>query len=224
MTGKELPRIRTEIPGPKSQAWIDKLSKYECPAITARRSRRAESLGVAKDDPIVWESAVGSNVTDVDGNVFIDLTAGFGVAGVGHRNPSVSSAGAQQLQQLIHAMGDAFPDPTRIRLLEKLSLCSTMDRAILGCSGSDSIDAAVKTAWLASGRSKVLAFSNSYHGLAFGSLPTTDYKANYFRKPFADQLGRHVVHHPFGEPLPDLKSFGAVLVEPIQGRGGIRTP
>ena len=80
------PLIQTEIPGTRSQEWIDRLALRECPAITARRSRRAMTLGTAKDDPIVWKQAEGSVVQDVDGNCFIDLTAGFGVAAVGHRN------------------------------------------------------------------------------------------------------------------------------------------
>ena len=87
--GEQLPALKTAIPGPQSQAWIDRLALRECPAITARRARRAQSLGTATDDPIVWQEAKGSNVRDVDGNVFVDLTAGFGVAAVGHRNPRV---------------------------------------------------------------------------------------------------------------------------------------
>ena len=93
MTGDDLPNLLTAIPGPASQAWVDRLAAVECPAITSRRARRASALGVAKDDPIVWDEALGSNIRDVDGNVFVDLTAGFGVAGAGHRNPAVVAAG-----------------------------------------------------------------------------------------------------------------------------------
>ena len=83
--GTQHPHLVTSIPGPKSQAWIDRLALRECPAITARRARRAQSLGTAKDDPIVWHEAKGANVRDVDGNVFVDLTAGFGVGkGIAH--------------------------------------------------------------------------------------------------------------------------------------------
>ena len=153
------------------------------------------------------------------------MTAGFGVAAAGHRAPAVSKAASRQATKLIHAMGDAFPDPTRIQLLEKLSSLSGMDRAILGCSGSDAIDAALKTACLKTGKSRVLGFHNSYHGLASGSLPTTDYKAVDFKSPFSEQLGSHVDHIPYGGELPsDLNQYGAIIVEPIQGRGGCKPP
>lgn len=216
----------TKVPGPGSQAQIDILAKHECPAITARRARRAESLGKSDTDPIVWAEAYGSNVKDVDGNIFVDLTSGFGVAGIGHRHELVVEAAQKQSQMLIHAMGDAFPDPQRISLLQRLSNLTGYPRSILGCSGSDAIDAAIKTAVMATGRSKILAFENGYHGLAFGSLPATDYKAQAFRQPFSKLLGGHVLHRPYGEPVDAalLKDCAAILVEPIQGRGGIRVP
>ena len=96
MNGTDLPLLLTAIPGPGSQAWVDRLARRECPAITARRARRAASLGAAGDDPIVWDSAVGANVRDIDGNVFVDMTAGFGVAAVGHGNPAVVAAARAQ--------------------------------------------------------------------------------------------------------------------------------
>jgi 4-aminobutyrate aminotransferase/(S)-3-amino-2-methylpropionate transaminase len=224
MNGTELPKLKTSVPGPSAQLWIDRLALHECPAITARRARRAALLNTNNDDPIVWKEAVGALVLDTDGNRFLDLTAGFGVAAVGHRNSKVVDAAQKQIHTLLHAMGDAFPDTTRIELLEELAHRTGLSRSILGCSGSDAIDAALKTAYIATGRHRVLAFSNSYHGLAFGSLPTTDYKSHAFRAPFALQLGNHVDHVPFGGSIPDLTSYGAILVEPIQGRGGIKEP
>jgi 4-aminobutyrate aminotransferase/(S)-3-amino-2-methylpropionate transaminase len=224
MTGNDLPKIVTELVGPKSRAWIDRLAERECPAITSRRARRASALGVSDTDPIVWDSALGANVTDVDGNKFVDMTAGFGVASVGHRNPAVVRAGQEQLAKLPHAMGDAFPDPRRIELLERLAEKTGLDRGIFGCSGSDAVDAALKTARIATGRDKVLAFRNSYHGLASGSLPVTDYKSKQFRGPFEGQLGHHVTHVDIGSIPEDLNQYGAVIVEPIQGRGGMTTP
>ena len=224
MNGTELPHIQTAIPGPSSSEWVDRLAHHECPAITARRSRRAAQLQIQHDDPIVWKEAVGAVVVDADNNRFLDLTAGFGVAAVGHRNPVVVQAAQRQIQTLLHAMGDAFPDTTRIQLLEELAHRTGLSHSILGCSGSDAIDAAIKTATIATGRHKILAFTNSYHGLAFGSLPATEYKSENFRAPFQKQLGAHVDHIPFGSFLPDLSSYGAIMVEPIQGRGGIQEP
>lgn len=224
MNGNELPRVYTSIPGPQSQAWVDRLAAVECPAITARRARRAATLGLASDDPIVWTEAVGANVMDADGNVFVDLTAGFGVAGVGHRNPAVVDAATRQLHQLVHAMGDAYPDPTRILLMEELCRRTGMHRVILGSSGSDAVEAALKTARIYSGKDGVIAFSGGYHGLSYGALVVGQYKAQDFRGPFEGQVGRHVRALPFGAlPGPrELEGVGAVLVEPIQGRGGVR--
>ena len=76
--GVPMSHSSSNIPGPQSQRWIDRLALRECPAITARRARRAAVLGKADTDPIVWKSAEGSIVEDVDGNRFVDLTAGFG--------------------------------------------------------------------------------------------------------------------------------------------------
>ena len=224
MFGSSLPAVVTAIPGPASRAWVDRLAARECPAITARRARRALQIGAADTDPLVWAEALGANVRDADGNVFVDLTAGFGVAAVGHRNPRVVEAVAAQSGQLLHAMGDAFPDPRRIELMEALAARTGMDRVILGTSGSDAVDAAVKTAVVATGRSRLVAFEGGYHGLAFGPLAALGYLRHTMREPFAGLLGTHVSWAPFGGPLPDLEGVAAVLVEPIQGRGGMRAP
>lgn len=229
MDGRSLPNLQTPIPGPLSRSWVDRLAVTECPAITARRARRAHALRVEQDDPIVWSRALGANVEDVDGNVFVDLTAGFGAAGAGHADPSVVQALHQQAERLLHAMGDAFPDPRRIELMEQLCALSGLHRVILGCSGSDAVEAALKTAALASGRPGVMVFDRSYHGLSYGALSTSDYKAADVRLPFAGQLGPHVQVSAFGGELPSAATLrdtgvGALLVEPIQGRGGVRTP
>jgi 4-aminobutyrate aminotransferase-like enzyme len=224
MTGNELPRLVTSVPGPASRGWIDRLALRECPAITARRARRAASLGRADDDPPVWAAARGVNVLDADGNLLVDLTAGFGASSVGHAHPAVVAAGQAQLAVLPHAMGDAFPHAGRVELLERLAGLTGLDRAILGSSGSDAVEAALKTARVATGRDGILAFEGGYHGLSYGALATTAYMAPAFRAPFQGQLGAHVRHAPFGGPIRDLTGLAAVLVEPIQGRGGVRVP
>ena len=224
MTGTEGPLIRTALAGPNSREWVDRLAQRECPAITARRARRASSIGASDVDPVVWKRARGACVEDEDGNRFVDLTSGFGVASVGHAHPEVVSAGQEQLARLPHAMGDAFPDAQRIRLLERLADWTGLEHGILGSSGSDAVEAALKTARIATGRDGVLAFEGSYHGLSYGALAASHYKHDMFRAPFEGQLGQHVSHLPFGELPESVESFGAVLVEPIQGRGGMRSP
>lgn len=229
LTGADLPDLRTPIPGPASRAWIDLLAAYECPAITSRRARRAAAMGAADDDPFVWDTALGANVRDADGNTFVDLTAGFAVALLGHRPPAVVAAVHAQADRLLHAMGDAWPDTMRIRLLEKLASVAPpgLEVALLGLSGADAIDAALKTARVATGRSGVLAFEGGYHGLALGVLGTQGYKPA-FTDPFRDITHGHVRHLPFGADAETLdrtlsgRQIGLVLVEPIQGRGGVR--
>ncbi len=231
MNGSDLPDLRTPVPGPRSRARVDVLARHECPAITARRARRAAALGVADDDPIVWSEALGACVWDVDGNRYVDLTSGFGVAFVGHRHPAVVAAAQAQQGRLLHAMGDVWPDETRIALLERLASIAPagLDVAILGLSGSDAIEAAQKTALLATGRPEVLAFEGGYHGLALGPLPLQGYKPA-FTEPFAPLVSDRVRHLPYGADLLDVEAAlhalrpGMVLVEPVQGRGGMRAP
>ncbi len=222
-----LPNIRTEIPGPVSRGWVDRLALRECPGITARRARRAAAIGASDTDPVVWAEAEGENVWDVDGNCFVDLCAGFGVASVGHRHPRVVAAGQAQLGLLPHAMGDAFPDPRRIELMERLCALTGQDRVIFGSSGSDAVEAALKTAVLATGRRRILTFDGGYHGLASAPLAAIGYHVEAFQSPFRALLGDFADRAPYGTPpsaLPDLSTYAAVLVEPIQGRGGMRSP
>ncbi|MCA9492277.1 MAG: aspartate aminotransferase family protein [Myxococcales bacterium] len=229
MDGAALPHLLTDLPGPRSRAQVDVLARHECPAVTARRARRAEALGAADDDPIVWAEALGSNVRDVDGNVLVDLTAGFGVALVGHRHPRVVQAVRAQADRLLHAMGDAWPDAARIALLERLAgvLPDPLSVLLLGLSGSDAVDGAVKTAVLHTGRHGVLAFEGAYHGLALGVLALQGYKPS-FSEPFRPLLAPAVRRLPYGAERADVDqaladgTIGLILVEPMLGRGGTR--
>ena len=228
MNGGLPPAVRTSIPGPRSSQLVDVLARHECPAITARRTRRADMLGTASDDPIVWESALGANVVDVDGNRYVDLTSGFGVTLLGHRHPDVMSAAQGQSERLVHAMGDAWPDRTRIALLDRLAQITPdgLDVTILGLSGSDAVDATVKTAALATGRPGVITFERAYHGLALGVCALQGYKSAFI-EPFRSITHPAVTHLPWGCSMETLDAaltgeVGLVLAEPIQGRGGIR--
>ena len=214
-------------PGEIARAWIDRLALSESPAFTARRARREEATG-APQDPIVWARARGSNVVDVDGNRYVDLTSGFGACAVGHAHPDVVAAIQSQSETLVHALGDFHPSDTKIRLLERLCSLAPWDaRAILSSNGSDAVESALKTAAIATGRPGVLAFEGGYHGLSFGALAACGYSES-FRAPFANQLNPHVRWAAWPR-IDDARaqmdsSIGAILVEPIQGRGGIRVP
>lgn len=227
--GEALPALLTALPGPRSRALVDVLAAHECPAITSRRSRRAAQLGLGDDDPFVWQEASGANVVDVDGNRFVDLTAGFAVAIAGHRHPAVVQAARDQGERLLHAMGDAWPDRARVELLRALAELAPagLDVSLLGLSGSDAIDAAVKTAYLHTGRAGVLTFEGGYHGLALGVLGLQAYKPA-FTDPFRAITHPEVHQLPFGCPASALEDrlrrgdIGLVVVEPVQGRGGMR--
>lgn len=251
MDGRSLPQLTTEIPGPQSRHWVDSLSRTECPAITARRSRRSEAGGVSQD-PIVWEAGLGANIRDVDGNVYVDVTSSFAVAGIGHSHPVVATAAAQQASTLPHAMGDVYPARVKIELAERLAQLAPGDLevSIFGMSGAESVEAAVKSAVICTGKNTIVSFHGSYHGLSLGALAVTGYRRE-FKAPFKGQIAQFGRQYPFPncyrcpvsrqypdcniacmKPLVDaldspasgLDDVAAVLVEPIQGRGGIVIP
>ena len=215
-----LPLLKTKIPGPKSRALARQLRRYESRNITY----------VSERWPVFWERAAGANVWDVDGNWYVDLTAGFGVARVGHGNPRVVSAVNAQAGKLMHAMGDVHPNELKLRLAQELAELTfgrwnkSDGRVIFANSGAEAVEAALKTAVMHTKRPGVIAFEGAYHGLTYGALDTT-WRAD-FRRHFSKQLGHFTAHVPFGKlpEIANIKQFGAVVVEPIQGRGGIVVP
>ncbi len=236
MFGSALPELVTPVPGPRSLALAEELSGVECPALTARRARRAERSGAAQD-PISWSAARGANVRDADGNVFVDLTGGFGAALFGHAHAPIVSAVAAQQSELVHALGDVHPSDTKVRALSALAALAPFPaRVILGLSGADAVEAALKTAHLYTKKPGVIAFAGGYHGLSHGPLAACGY-GEAFRAPFLAQLNPHVAFAEFAEHEADVAralasvaeaeralagQAGAILVEPIQGRGGVR--
>ena len=215
-----LPLLKTRIPGPKSRALARQLRRYESWNITY----------VSDHWPIFWQRAAGANVWDVDGNRYIDLTAAFGVANVGHTNPRVVKAIQTQAGKLLHAMGDVHPNELKLKLARELVELTfgrwnkSEARVVFANSGAGAVEVALKTAAIHTKRPGVIAFEGAYHGLTYGALDTT-WRAD-FRSAFSKQLGHFTAHVPFGR-LPEvanIQNFGAVIVEPIQGRGGIVVP
>ncbi|MEZ4392131.1 MAG: aminotransferase class III-fold pyridoxal phosphate-dependent enzyme [Polyangiales bacterium] len=235
--GDLLPRVHPSLQGARSLALLDALADSECPGLTTRRARRSELSG-APHDPIVMRAALGANVLDVDGNRFVDLVGGFGAALLGHTHPAVVAAVQAQSARLLHALGDVYPSEEKIRLEVALaSRAPWKARVILGLSGADAVEAALKSARLATGRPGVLAFHGGYHGLSYGALAACGYKSA-FRAPFEGQLNPSVrfVDYPDaarGDGARELDALeaalrggevGAVIVEPILGRGGVVLP
>lgn len=206
--------------------------------------------------PIVWDRARGVHVWDAEGRRYVDLTAAFGVAAAGHANARVVRAGRDQMGKLLHAMGDVHPHALKAQLARELSRLTferwlsrpddtpgpaTRGKVIFCNSGFEAVEAALKTALLATARPGVIAFEGAYHGLGYGVLNTTH--RGFFRTPFARQLVNfgHFLPFPEASGRPgsqtDLSrlearlktcmaecNIGAILVEPVQGRGGIRVP
>ena len=235
--GDELPRMLTAPPGPRSRELSSRLAAVESPAFDARRHARAVASGELFA-PIVYAEARGSNVVDVDGNLYIDLTAGFGAVLLGHRAQAVDDAIRRGMNTVPLALGDVYPSAAKVQLLERLAALYPQPgaRAMLGLSGADAVTAALKTALLATGKPGVIAFTGSYHGLSYGPLAALGFK-EAFRTPFAAQLSPHVTFAAYPRDAAQLEvsmrqvlaavgrgDVGAVLVEPIQGRGGVVLP
>lgn len=242
-----LPELVTPIPGPRSRELAVELRKHESRNVTY----------VSPGFPVFWEKAQGANVWDADSNRFLDLTSGFGVASLGYMPGPVVEAARDQVARLYHAMGDVHPTAEKVALCRRLSELTFEKwglgpgKAILTNSGSEAVEAALKTAWLATKKRGVLAFSGSYHGLGYGALTVTG--RHLFRDPFSPQLADFATFLPFPDCqhcplgamprdpdacLPDcmntllrraerllaLGSIGTILVEPVQGRGGEIAP
>jgi 4-aminobutyrate aminotransferase-like enzyme len=165
---------------------------------------------------LIWASAEGCRVVDSDGREYVDLSAGFGVAALGHRNPRVLEA--WRAQRVVHALGDLADAEVTVELRRRLP-----KPAKLGVTGEDAVEIALRTAMLATGRPGILAFEGAYHGTGLLALAATSIDA--FRLPFRRWLPGPVYRRRYGEdPGPLPARCGCVIVEPIQARGGAVVP
>jgi acetylornithine/succinyldiaminopimelate/putrescine aminotransferase len=165
---------------------------------------------------VLWARAEGCRVWDAEGREYIDLTGGFGVAVLGHRNPAIVEAVANA--PVVHALGDLAEAEVTQRLREALPW-----PAKLGVTGADAVEIALRTGLLATGRSGIVAFDGAYHGTGLLALAATGLER--FRAPFGAWLPGPVHRRAYGEdpgPLPE--DTGVVIVEPVQGRVGARVP
>jgi 4-aminobutyrate aminotransferase / (S)-3-amino-2-methylpropionate transaminase / 5-aminovalerate transaminase len=165
---------------------------------------------------LIWAEAEGCRVVDTDGREYIDLSAGFGVAALGHRNPRILEAWAAQ--PVVHALGDLAEAEVTTELRRRLPR-----PAKLGVTGEDAVEIALRTAMLATGKPGILAFDGAYHGTGLLALAATSMDS--FRLPFRTWLPGPVYRRRFGEdPGPLPSRCGCVIVEPVQARGGARVP
>ena len=233
----KVPDIRTELPGPKAREVI-------------ARDRAAVSTSYTRDYPFVIAKGRGTVVEDVDGNVFLDCTAGIAVASTGHAHPDVVHAITAQAQKFLHMSGTDFYYELQARLGEEMSAIAPMlgpHRSFFSNSGTEANEAALKLAKFVTGRHNVIAFFGAFHGRSMGSLALTASKVRQ-RQGFGPMVPG-VYHAPYPDTYrsglsPDAtadrcidfieqqlfvhlvspEEVAAIVVEPIQGEGGYIVP
>ena len=232
----KLPVIKTALPGPEAQRILALDHQYVSPSYT-------------RDYPMVAHRAEGAMVEDVDGNTFLDFSAGIAVVSTGHCHPDVVRAIQHQSQTLIHMSGTDFYYPLLAETAEKLAQIAPGDfpkRVFFGNSGTEAMEAAMKMARFHTRRHRFIAFYNCFHGRTFGSLSLTASKAAQ-RKGFGPLLeGVSHVPYPNSYRCPMGKGasachldctctdqverllataappedVAAIAIEPVQGEGG----
>jgi 4-aminobutyrate aminotransferase len=231
------PEIKTELPGPKAKALIERDRKYVSPSYT-------------RDYPFVIARGEGAVVEDVDGNRFLDCAAGIAVNSTGVSHPDVVRAIAEQAQKFIHMSGTDFYYEGQVRLAEELAAIVPIEgevRSFFGNSGTEATEAAMKLSRYHTKRQGLIAFIGSFHGRSMGALSLTASKVVQ-RRGFGPLLPG-VFHAPYpdsyrfnGTPdacaaaslsfitdqiFPHLVApdeVAAIVVEPIQGEGGYIVP
>ena len=185
---------------------------------------RSSVMGVFGDPQRVLVRGDGVHVWDADGNRYLDLLAGIAVNTLGHRHPAIVEAVTSQLDTLGH-VSNFFASPPQIELAEKLlSLLDADGRVFFTNSGTEANEAAFK-ATRRTGRTRIIAAEGSFHGRTMGALALTS-KAAY-REPF-EPLPGDVTFVPYGDEAALAAALddtvAAVVLEPIQGEGGVIDP
>lgn len=179
--------------------------------------------GLYPKRPVAIVRGQGARLWDADGREYIDCVGGQGAANLGHSHPAILAAIHAQADQLI-TCPEIFHNDTRARYLSELTSALPFPARIFFCnSGAESVEAALKFARLLSGRPKIIATMRGFHGRTMGALSATwDPK---YREPFAP-LVPDIIHVPFdnlgalAEAMDERTA--AVLIEPVQGEGGVR--
>ena len=234
----QLPNLLTVLPGPKAKEVIERDQSVLSPSYT-------------RCYPLVIKRGQGAIVEDVDGNRFLDFSAGIAVVATGHSHPRVVSAIQQQASDFLHMSGTDFYYEGMVRLAEKLVAITPGNfskRAYFGNSGAEAIEAAIKMARYHTGRDKFIAFLGSFHGRTMGALSLTGSKvvqrrgfhpglpvhhvpyANCYRCPYGKNPSTcgiecvKVLEETLFKTILPSEEVAAIFVEPIQGEGGYLVP
>lgn len=219
------PYLVTPLPGPRAKSIVERDHAVTSPSYT-------------RDYPLVAARGEGCMVEDVDGNVFLDMTAGIAVTATGHAHPKVVQVIQEQAAKLLHMSGTDFYYEPMVELAEKLASRAPFPnsaRVFFTNSGAESNEGAIKLARYYTKRSLIVAFLGAFHGRTYGAMSLTGSKAVQ-RSNFGPLLPG-VTHIPYGTHasldyleqqlfptmLPPLE-VAAIVVEPIQGEGGYIVP
>ena len=234
-----LPNLVTPLPGPKAKAVIERDAQFISPSYT-------------RSYPLVAARGEGCIVEDVDGNQFLDCSAGIAVVATGHCHPKVVEAIQRQAAKLIHMSGTDFYYENMVDLAEKLAALTpggVARRVYFGNSGTEAIEAAIKLARYHTGRKQFVAFYGAFHGRTMGSLALTGSRSGQRKNFFPVMPGVHHVPYadcyrcPYGKKVETCavecakaiedplfrtvlppEEVAAIVVEPVQGEGGYLVP
>ena len=176
--------------------------------------------------PVVIARGEGAVLWDADGKRYIDMLAGIAVSALGHAHPKLVAAIADQAARVIQVSNYYYNEPN-VRLAQKLTALTGMDRAFFCNSGTEAVEAALKLVRRhfhtlgQTERLKVLAYSNSFHGRTLGALAATG--QDKYKEGFGPLPG--ALHVPYGDLAATRRALGpevaAVIFEPVQGEGGV---
>jgi len=231
-----VPHLQTDLPGPKAQALLERDQRFMSPSYT-------------RIYPLVVARGSGAVIEDVDGNRFLDFTAGIAVTATGHCHPEVTAAIQDQAAKLIHMSGTDFYYEPQIDLAQRLCEAApgaTPKRVFFTNSGAEALEAALKLARWHTGRSRAIAFLGAFHGRTYGAMSLSGSKLVHRRgfSPLVPDI--HHVPYPRGcQGCADVNAacecvrqieetvlkrtappeeVAAIFVEPIQGEGGYFVP
>ena len=234
--GRRIPQIETVLPGPRAQALLERDQRYMSPSYT-------------RIYPLVCARGSGAVIEDVDGNLFLDFTAGIAVTSTGHCHPDVVAAIQDQAGKLLHMSGTDFYYQPQIDLAQRLAELApgkSSKRVFFTNSGAEALEAALKLARWHTGRSRALAFFGAFHGRTYGAMSLSGSKLVHRRgfSPLVPDI--HHVPFPRGcqgcvkpsdgcacvaeieetvlRRIAPPDEIAALFVEPIQGEGGYHVP
>jgi predicted acetylornithine/succinylornithine family transaminase len=193
--------------------------------IQERESRYV--LQTYRRQPVTFVRGEGVRLFDADGREYLDLLSGIGVSALGHAHPALTRAIADQAATLLHT-SNLFFHPLQGQLAERLAKLSGLPRTFFCNSGAEAVEACLKFArryWYTRGepRHEIIALEGSFHGRTMGALSTT--WDEHYRTPFMPLLpGVRFVpaNDPSALAAAVSKHTAAIIVEPIQGEGGVR--